>query len=109
MSPFYAAADIVIFPSTEPHQARPVYEAGASCKPCVISDFPNTAEFAKDGVNVLTFRPGDAKALADCVERLCDRQLYYSLANNGHDMCEKYHNIETLGREIRELLQSIGD
>ena len=109
MAPFYAAADIVIFPSAEPHQARPVYEAGASCKPCVVSDFPNTAEFARDGVNVLTFKPGDAEALAGCVERLRDRELYYRLANNGHEMCVKHHNIETLGGEITELLQSIED
>jgi len=109
IAPFYAAADIVIFPSCEPHQARPVYEAGASCKPCVISDFPNTAEFAKKDVNVLTFQSGNAKALADCVEKLCDRELYYKLADNGHDMCVKNHNIENLGQEIKDLLKSIED
>ena len=109
MAPFYASADIVIFPSREPHQARPVYEAGAACKPCVISDFPNTAEFARDGENVLTFKPGDARALAGCVERLRDRELYYKLANNGYEMCLKNHNIETLAREIKNLLQSIED
>jgi glycosyltransferase involved in cell wall biosynthesis len=109
MVPFYAAADIVIFPSTKPHQARPVYEAGAACKPCVISDFPNTAEFAKDGVNVLTFEPGNSEALADCIERLCDRELYYRLADNGHRMCLEHHNIETLGKEIADLLKSLGD
>ncbi len=107
MAPFYAAADVVIFPSVEPHQARPVYEAGAACRPCVISDFPNTAEFAKDGVNVLTFKPGDAKALAECVERLCNMELYYKLADAGREMCFKNHNIETLGQEIKELLKSV--
>ncbi len=109
MAPFYAAADIVIFPSTKAHQARPVYEAGAACKPCVISDFPNTAEFAKDGVNVLTFEPGNARALAECIEKLCDRELYYKLVDNGHKMCLEHHNIETLGREIADLLKSLGD
>ncbi len=109
MAPLYSAADIIIFPSTEPHQAMPVYEAGASCKPCIVSDFPNTAEFAKDGVNVLTFKPQDDEDLAKCVERLCDKELYYKLANNGHEMCIKNHNIETLEKEIHDLLQSIED
>jgi glycosyltransferase involved in cell wall biosynthesis len=109
MAPIYAAADIVIFPSTEPHQAMPVYEAGASCKPCVVSDFPNTREFAKDGVNVLTFPPEDAMALAECVDRLYDKELYYKLADNGHNMCVNNHNIDTLGDEIKKLLESIED
>ncbi len=109
MPPIYVAADIVIFPSCEPHQAMPVYEAGASCKPCVISDFPNTREFAKDGVNVLTFKPGDAKALADCVDRLCDNELYYKLSDNGHEMCVKNHDINTLKDEIKSLIESIED
>jgi glycosyltransferase involved in cell wall biosynthesis len=33
MVPFYAASDIVIFPSTLAHQALPVYEAGAAYRP----------------------------------------------------------------------------
>lgn len=109
MIPFYSACDIVIFPSVEPHQARPVYEAGAALKPAVISDFDNTKEFAKDKVNVLTFKEGDAKALASCIEKLEDKELYYKLADNGYKMCKNNHNIKDMENEIKEMLENIED
>ena len=107
MLPFYSACDIVIFPSTLAHQARPVYEAGAALKPVIISDFDNTGEFAKDGINALTFEPENAKALAECINKLEDNKFSYSLASNGHKMCEENHNLQDMERQIKELIKSI--
>lgn len=109
MVPFYSASDVVIFPSTQPHQAIPVYEAGASYRPVVISDFENTSEYAKDGVNALTFKPGDAKKLAECIKRLEDDMLYQELSNNGRTMCEQEHNMKDLAGELQNLLNDIED
>ena len=67
--PLYAAADVVVFPATSPHQARPVLEAGAMGKPVVVSDFENLREFVKHGVTGLTTPPCDALALAGAIPR----------------------------------------
>ncbi|MCK5129411.1 MAG: glycosyltransferase family 4 protein, partial [Clostridiales bacterium] len=107
MLPFYAACNVVIFPSTQPHQARPVYEAGAALRPAVISDFENTKEFAKNYFNVLTFKQGDAKALAACIEKLHDNQLYYLLSDNGHKMCKENHDLSALEQEIISLIKDV--
>ena len=105
--PFFAACDIVIFPSTLPHQARPVYEAGAAYRPVIISDFENTKEFAINNYNALTFKPDNAKALAECVVRLEDRKLSYRLSDNGRKMCEQKHDLNDMETEIKLLFESI--
>jgi glycosyltransferase involved in cell wall biosynthesis len=104
---FYAASDVVIFPSTKAHQALPVYEAGAAYRPAVISDFENTNAYAKDGVNVLTFKPGDVKQLAECIKRLEDDMLYHELSNNGRRMTEEQHNMADLPKELENLIDDI--
>ncbi len=109
MIPFYSACDIVIFPSTKPHQAMPIYEAGAAFKPAVISDFENTKEFAKDEKNVLTFKVCDAKDLAGCIIKLSDNELSHKLSDNGREMCEYNNNLQDLDIEIKKLLKSIED
>ncbi|MHB9131490.1 MAG: glycosyltransferase family 4 protein [Armatimonadota bacterium] len=70
VAPLYAAADVVAFPATRPHQARPVLEAGAMKKPVVVTDFPQIREFVQDGVNGLLVRPGDTAGLASAFRRL---------------------------------------
>lgn len=62
---WYAACNLVVFPSRDAHQALPIYEAGAAKRLMLISDFPNTQEFLRNMENGLVFCPNDADALAD--------------------------------------------
>ena len=90
---FFAAADVVAFPATKMHQARPILEAGAMAKPVVATDFECYREYIRDGVNGLTAAPGDADALATALRRVLETPDFakrlgeenYSLARARHD------------------------
>lgn len=102
MAPCYSAADVVIFPSKTPHQARPVFEAGMYSLPIVISDFPQTGEFVEHEVNGLTVEPGSAQALGFALLRLCDEKpMAEALGRANRLRAETEHDFE---RERRELL-----
>ena len=58
-----AASDVVAFPSTADHFARPVVEAGAMGKPAVASRLPMIEEQTGGGASALLVPPGDAAAL----------------------------------------------
>lgn len=101
-------SDVVVFPSTKPHQARPLYESGAAMTPCIISDFIETSEYAVDEVNCLTFIPGDANDLANKVLRIVtDQQLSKKLVENNYYQTIQNHDINSLSEELDRLFCSI--
>jgi glycosyltransferase involved in cell wall biosynthesis len=59
-----AAADVVVFPSLEPHFARPLMEAGAMARVGIGSDLGGPREIIVDGETGYLVRPGDPEALA---------------------------------------------
>jgi glycosyltransferase involved in cell wall biosynthesis len=65
-----AAADLVVFPSTRPHFARPVIEAGAMATPVVASRLGGVEELVEDGRTGLLVPPGDPDALGDAMARI---------------------------------------
>jgi glycosyltransferase involved in cell wall biosynthesis len=67
-----AAADVVVFPSVEPHFARPVMEAAAMARPVVASDIGGTNEIVEQGVTGLLVPPGDSRALAAALIEVLD-------------------------------------
>lgn len=71
LAPKMADADAVVFPSVweEPFGLVPV-EAMACATPVVGTPVGGTREFLADGVNALTFPPGDDAALVRALERL---------------------------------------
>ncbi len=67
--PFFAASDVVVFPSTKPHFARPVIESIAMHKPAVGSDLGGVRELlAVHPLGRLT-PAGDPVALADAIQQ----------------------------------------
>jgi glycosyltransferase involved in cell wall biosynthesis len=65
-----AVSDVVVFPSVEPHFARPVMEAAAMARPVVASDIGGVNEIVEDGVTGVLVPPGDAAALAGALARV---------------------------------------
>ena len=65
-----AAADLVVFPSTLPHFARPVIEAGAMAVPVVASRLGGVEELVEDGMTGILVPPGDPAALGDAIARV---------------------------------------
>ena len=99
--PLYAAANLVAFPATCAHQARPVLEAGAMGKPVVVSDFENLREFVEDGRTALTVPPNDAPALARAIRQLLnDPALAARLGEGNFKMALAKHDGETNARKI---------
>jgi glycosyltransferase involved in cell wall biosynthesis len=80
-----AAADLVVFPSTVPHFARPVIEAGAMARPVVASRLGGVEELVDDGRTGILVPPADPGALADAIVRiLLDPPLARALGEAGH-------------------------
>lgn len=65
-----AASDLLCFPSTVPHFARPVIEASAMGRPVIASDLGGPRELVLPGETGLLVRPGDASALAAAMREL---------------------------------------
>lgn len=103
---YYKASDLVVFPSTKPHQSRPIYEAGVAKIPIIVSDFKQTAEFALNHFNVLTFKNNNSNSLLNAVNYLIkgsDSQREILVINN-FEQTNKNHNMESLKNEISQLL-----
>jgi len=108
----YAAADVMVFPSTwaEPFGLVPV-EAMACDTPVAATRVGGSAEFLHDGENCLAFPPADHVALAAAVTRLAeDPALRRRLVTAGRatadlldverlaDVMEAWHRYEAGGR-----------
>lgn len=100
--------DILVFPSTIEHQARPVFEAGAACVPVVISDFNATREFCTNEENVITFIPNNANDLANKVNKLInDPVLCEKIVHNNLELTKRKHNLSDMVDEIHNLLRDL--
>jgi glycosyltransferase involved in cell wall biosynthesis len=65
-----AASDLLVFPASVPHFARPVIEAAAMGKPAVASDLGGPDELIVHGETGLLCPPGDPRALAGAISGL---------------------------------------
>ncbi|MEJ2720276.1 MAG: glycosyltransferase family 4 protein, partial [bacterium] len=80
-------------------------EAWLSKTPVIVSPVGGIPEVVEDGTNALVFPPGDADALAGCVERLIeDRRLGATLAENG---CKTAGDVFSPERNVRALVDEI--
>jgi glycosyltransferase involved in cell wall biosynthesis len=70
VAPLFAASDVVVFPATRPHFARPAVEAAAMGVPTVASRLPGLDELVDDGETGLLVPAGDPGALAEALGRL---------------------------------------
>lgn len=108
MTACYAAADLLIFPSSEAHQARPIFEAGHFCLPAIVSDFPHTGESLTNMVNGLTSRPRSSKLLAQAIRRLAeDSDLRKALGAENNRRTAELHDIQREGAVLRALLDAL--
>jgi glycosyltransferase involved in cell wall biosynthesis len=102
---YILSSDIVVFPSTEAHQARPLYEAGAAQKPIIITEFNQTSEFAIDRFNCLTFKKGNHFELSEKINMLKDnKELYEILIKNNFMKSVEKHDLNHLPMELDKFL-----
>lgn len=106
-----ADVDVVVSASVIPEPfGQVVVEAIANGVPVVVPDQGGPAEIVEDGTSGLTYRAGDAAALADAVRRLLDEPgLYERLSRGGLARAETYApeeiaaEFETLARGVHRL------
>ncbi|MBI4338413.1 MAG: glycosyltransferase family 4 protein [Chloroflexi bacterium] len=88
-----AQSDLLVFPSTEPHFARPVIEAGAMALPVVASDIPGPQELVVHGKTGLLVPPGNPRALADAIiALLSDDDKARSMGEAGYQQAQRLFN-----------------
>jgi glycosyltransferase involved in cell wall biosynthesis len=101
--------DVVVHASTDPEPfGLVIVEAMACGKPIVASLAGGATELTEPGVNALGFTPGDAAALARCLEDLVrDGSLRQRLGDAGRSTAERYFNRRRMAGELTPIYQSL--
>lgn len=108
VSSLFQETDVVIFPSNVPHQLRPGIEAGNFSKPVILSDFPATREYFKNGYNALTFTPHNAKKLAESIYKLYeDSNLREQLGRNNREATLRLHHKTSIQNKLLNFLEEV--
>jgi glycosyltransferase involved in cell wall biosynthesis len=80
-----AATDIIVFPSTVPHFARPIIEASAMAKPVVASDIGGPRELVVPDETGLLIPPESPEKLAEAIISLLDNpELMIRMGEKGY-------------------------
>jgi glycosyltransferase involved in cell wall biosynthesis len=90
-----AACDVLVFPSVEPHFARPIIEAGAMGKPVVASRLGGPLELVAEGETGLLVPREDPQALAEAlIEVLRDPERAAALGEAGYQQAREHFNAD---------------
>jgi glycosyltransferase involved in cell wall biosynthesis len=103
------ALDVVVHASTDPEPFGLVIAEAMACgKPVVASRAGGASELTEPSVNALAFTPGDAPALARCIEDLVrDRSLRQRLGDAGRSTAERSFHRLRMARELTPIYQSL--
>jgi glycosyltransferase involved in cell wall biosynthesis len=105
-----AASDILCFPSTVPHFARPVIEASAMGLPVIASDLGGPRELVRHEETGILVPPADSAALADAMKRLiADPDLREKMGSNGRVFAAEQFDAQHNTREVLKLYDGIFD
>ncbi|HLG97614.1 MAG TPA: glycosyltransferase family 4 protein [Bryobacteraceae bacterium] len=101
--------DVVIHASTEPEPFGMVIIEGMACGRAVIaSQAGGAAELVSDGENAAAHKPGDARALAEQIERLVrDAEYRIRLGRAGRLTAERLYGKQRLGQELTGLYRRV--
>ena len=102
---YFTACDVVVFPSVQAHQARPIYEAAIAKKPIIVTDFKNTREFL-DETNGWLFKKKDSKMLAKKINTIFAGDFSDKLEVN-YKRAFETNNLRTLPNELHSLFESV--
>lgn len=104
----FAAADVVVFPSTTDHFARPLVEAGAMQKPVVASRHPMLEEQVRHGETGLLVPPGEPDPLAEALhEILVHPQLARRMGHAGRELARERFDARNNTRAMMDLYDDV--
>ena len=103
------ALDIVVHASTDPEPFGLVIAEAMACgRPVIVSRAGGAAELIESGVNALGFTPGDASALARCIEDLArNPALRQRLGVSGRSTAEQRFHRRRMASEMTPIYQSL--
>ncbi len=105
IAPFYKASDLLAFPMTAPHQARPLFEAGYAKIPVVITDFENIKEVVDENSGYL-FTNGDHIMLAEKIEHVKNHyEDTKARVDLNYQNTMKRHSPDVYREQIEKLLE----
>ena len=103
-----AATDVLAFPATAPHFARPVIEAGAMAVPVVASRIGPASELVADGVTGHLVPPNNERALAAAiVDLLASPEKARRMGEAGYVQARQLFDAATNARRTFELYREI--
>jgi UDP-glucose:(heptosyl)LPS alpha-1,3-glucosyltransferase len=98
---YFAAADIFVFPTVYEAFGLVITEAMASGLPVVTSASAGAAELIEDGKDGLLLKdPSDHEAIAGCINRIVDKDMFVKLGSAAREKIERY----TWERTARDML-----
>ncbi|WP_257252406.1 glycosyltransferase family 4 protein [Endozoicomonas sp. SESOKO3] len=109
---WYASFDCCAYPRRNDAVCRyvppmKVLEAMAMEKPVVVSDLPPLTEMVEHGVTGLICRPDNADSLAECLEKLLEKQLAMRLATAAREWAENNRTWEQNGKQYVQMYSTI--
>lgn len=101
-------SNLLVFPATVGHFARPVIEAGFMGKPTVATGLPPLDELIVDGQTGLLSKPGDAKDLADKIYRVLSCPAFAKeLGKNAKKFCQTNFGLQRQIDKIDQIYDQI--
>jgi glycosyltransferase involved in cell wall biosynthesis len=103
-----AACDVLLFPATVPHFARPVMEAEAMGKPVVASELGGVTEIVQRGIQGELVPAGDPGALAGaCGALLSNPERCQAMGEAGYQFARVHFDAETNVRLVTDLYREL--
>lgn len=88
-----AALNVLVWPSSVSHFARPIIEAGAMARPVVASDFPSSRELVRHGATGLLFQPRNVAEMARNISYLLAHpQVAQAMGEEAYILAKRFYN-----------------
>ncbi|MBU4351203.1 glycosyltransferase family 4 protein [Candidatus Parcubacteria bacterium] len=104
---YYQYCDIFLFVSTEQTWGLAPFEALISGKPIVISKGVGCSEVFKDKENAIIVDEKSPEQIASAIKLLKDRNLYFSLTNQGRIFVRENFTYDKIACELERLFKNI--
>lgn len=103
-----AACDVLVFPATQPHFARPVIEAAAMGKPSVGSDLGGVNELIEHNFTGLLVKPGSSSDLAAALKNiLTSPEKLKAFGENAFNKAQREFDAKKQVAKIAKIYDSI--
>jgi glycosyltransferase involved in cell wall biosynthesis len=103
-----AALEILVWPASVSHFARPIIEAGAMARPVIASDFPSSRELVIHNETGLLVHPSDPESLARAILYLIEhRDQAKNMGEAGYQLALERYDAHKNARQIFQIYAEV--